>query len=121
MQSLEASVSLLVFASLAFAFLSQLAPARTDDSLYRAQLADDVWRVLYLRNHFTDFSGSKRSGLESDLMLIGTEMSSCIFISGIEYTNCRDDSDDPHEIIVSVGKTLIMDGSPESVTLSIGK
>jgi hypothetical protein len=119
MQSLEASISLLVFLSLSSAFVLQLAPPRPpDDSLYRMQLADDAWRVLSLRGHFTDFSEEKRGGIEADMRAIGDEASLCIFMQGMNFTNCRDGRE--HLITASLSRVVVWNGTPKRVTFSMG-
>jgi hypothetical protein len=120
MQSLEAAFSLIVFLSLGTAFLLESEPPRAiDDSLYRIQLADDAWRILYLRGHLDDLSDSSREAVESDLRAMGEDSSLCFFIRGVEFTNCRDDS--PHVLAASVSRTVIRNGKPERFTFSIGK
>jgi hypothetical protein len=121
MQSIEAAISLLVFVSLASAFLLQLAPpGQPDDSLYRIQLADDAWRVLSLRGDFQDFGEGKRETIERDMGEIGRMTGFCIFISGVEFTNCRSGGEG-HEAVVSIKKTIISDGVPKIVTFSLRK
>jgi hypothetical protein len=120
MQSMEAAFSLIVFLSISTAFLMRLEPPKAiDDSLYRIQLADDAWRVLYLRNHMDNLSESSRDAIEADLRAMGETSSLCFFFRGVDFTNCRDDS--PHAMSASVSKTVIVDGRPERFTFSIGK
>jgi hypothetical protein len=120
MQSLEATISLLVFLSLSSSFIISSMTHRIDDSVYRSQLAEDAWRVLYLRGDFSDFSDSSRGIIESDMRRLGEETSLCFFIKGVEFTNCREDGTN-HTMIASVGKTVIADGSPKRIAFSIGK
>lgn len=121
MQTLEAIVSFVFFLSLCSHLLLSLEESRyTDDSIYRIQLAEDVWRVLHLRGNFKDFEAADRDGLEKDFALIENETGLCIFMDGVQFTNCRGDSQ-PHHITASLTKTVIYDGAPKSFRFSIGK
>ena len=116
MQSLEAMICLMFFvwcASLAFLSCD---PPEPDDSLYRLQLAEDFWRVLYLRNNFRDFGS--RDSFEDDMQLIKAQSGLCIFMDGIDYTNCRGGM--PHSITASIERTVIINGLPRSFTFSVG-
>lgn len=126
MQSLEAILSLMFLVSVVSFLLVSLEGQKLDDSLYRVQLAEDAWRVLYLRGDFQDFSDSKRPVLESDLAAIGSETGLCIFMGGIQFTNCRDGQE--HDITASLTKTLVyydadqpQASRPEAYTFSIAK
>ncbi len=119
MQTMEGILSLLVFSSIFASFIRIMDdPAPLDDSLYRLQLAEDAWRVLYLRGDLRDLGDSK-SGVEGDLGLLGTETGLCFFFSGIQATNCR--GGEPRLITASVGRTVILGGKPEAVSFSLGK
>jgi hypothetical protein len=120
MQSIEAVISLLVFLSLSAMFIAQLGqPNPPDDSLYRLQLAEDAWRVLYLQNHFHDFSNASRQALEEDMRNITEETGLCIFMDGTDITSCRG-GDERHTMTASLSKTIIKDGKPKTVSFSIG-
>lgn len=94
MQSLEAIISLMVFVSIVSYMVSGIAekPA-LDDSLYRYQLAGDVWRVLYLKNSFRDFSfdstNQARDEAENTLREIEDKTGVCTYIRGIQLASCR--------------------------------
>jgi len=121
MQTLEAMVSFVFFLSLCSHLL--LSPEESyyiDDSLYRFQLAEDVWRVLYLRGNFRDFGAADRDELEKEFALIENETGLCIFMDGVQFTNCRGDSQ-PHHITASLTKTVVYDGAPKNLRFSIGK
>jgi len=121
MQSIEAIISLLVFLSLSAVFIAQLGqPNPPDDSLYRLQLAEDAWRVLYLQGHFHDFNEGKRLALEEDMKKITDETGLCVFMEGTEITSCRG-GDEEHVMTASLSKTIIVDGKPKTVSFSIGK
>jgi hypothetical protein len=116
MQVLEASLSFLVFVSMTSMLMVAEEPDHIDDSLYRIQVAEDVWRVLYLRGALSDFS---RAELEAELSMIGEETGFCVFIDGVVYTNCRGPAD-THHLTASLQKTLVINGSPKRLTFSLG-
>jgi len=121
MQTLEAMVSLVFFLSICSHLLLSLEESRyVDDSLYRIQLAEDVWRVLYLRGDFEDFQSADRERLEQEFELMGDMTGLCIFMDGVQFTNCRGTTQ-PHYITASLTKTVIYDGAPKSFKFSIGK
>ena len=117
MQTLESIISLFFFISITTSILVYYSPEKIDDSLYRLQLAEDVWRVLYLRDVFHD--SPSREFLESEFEIIEEETGLCIFLDGIEITSCR--GGEEHHMIASVTRTIIYDGSPKTHTFSIGK
>ena len=119
MQTLEAILSFLFFVWAASLLLFSFEQPSVDDSLYRLQLTEDAWRVLYLRGNFEDFNGQKKAGLESEFGKIGQETGLCIFMDGIRFTNCRG-GDEQHSITSSITRTVIHEGKPESYTFSIG-
>jgi len=117
MQSFEALLSLFVFVTiLAYVLAADPGPKPLDDSLYRMQLAEDAWRVLYLRGDLRDFGEEKRGAVEADMAKIGEQTGLCLFIHGVEFTNCRDGL--PHEGIASLSRTVIIGGSPEKATFT---
>ncbi len=119
MQTVEAILSLLVFSSISASFLSVMDDqAPLDDSLYRLQLAEDAWRVLYLRGDLRDLDGPS-GAVESDLGLLGEETGLCYFFSGVQATNCR--GGEPRLIVASIRRTVISGGKPEAVSFSLGK
>lgn len=127
MQSIEAAISLIVFLSISsFLLLSADEPRNIDDSLHRAQLAEDAWRVLYLRGDFQYLNGSEesRARLESDMETITSETALCVFMGGVEFTSCRGD-DAPgsagYEMTASLARTAVYDGKPRSFQFSLGK
>lgn len=120
MQSMEAMLSFVFFISIASAMLAGAWPQRdVDDSLYRAHLAEDAWRILYLRGDFQDLGVQKRDAVESDLEAIGRETDLCIFMGGLRMTNCR--GGEPHDATAALTKTVFYDGMPRSVAFSLGK
>jgi hypothetical protein len=120
MQTVEAMLSLAVFLSILLCAVPALEDAQgPDDSLYRMQLAQDAWRVLYLRGDFEDFGEGRRGAIEKDLDVLGRETSLCIFLNGTRFTNCRGGRIS-HTISVSLSRTLILDGQPAVVRFSLG-
>ncbi|MEW6035025.1 MAG: hypothetical protein AB1529_00290 [Candidatus Micrarchaeota archaeon] len=117
MQTIEAMLSLLFFASIASLALSAAPAHQVDDSLYRLHLAEDAWRVLYLRGDLRDLGGSRRAHVESEMALIQEQAGFCLFMSGIEFTNCRDGAS--HERVAALARTVIYDGYPRRVTFSV--
>jgi len=94
-----------------------------DDSLYRYQLAGDVWRVSYLRGHFEDFSfskGNNASGeVQKDFERIYNLTGLCTYLGGIRVTSCPGESAAVR--IVSINRVLYENGSATNATLMIGK
>lgn len=120
MQTIEAILSLLVFLSVASLVLSaDPGPPPVDDSLYRMQLAEDAWRVLYLRGAFRDLGPEKRAAVESDMAEIGAQTGLCIFMSGIEFTNCRDG--ESHENTASIRRVVLLGGQLQTVTFTLSR
>lgn len=118
MQTMEAVLSLMVLVSVSSLLLQPGEPP-LDSSLYRMQLAEDSWRVLYLKGSFRDFGASAHAKLEEDLELLGEQTHLCFFIDGVFITNCRGGTGS-HEIISSVRKTVVYGGSLRNMTFSIG-
>ncbi|MBI5046920.1 hypothetical protein HZC07_04290 [Candidatus Micrarchaeota archaeon] len=119
MQTIEAILSLLFFLSGVSLLFPAIPAQKIDDSVYRIQLVEDSWRVLYLRGDFRDFGDSNRDKFEQELASFGNETGLCYFVDGIVFTNCRDGNE--HEIVASLTKTVIYDGLPRKVTFSIGR
>ena len=117
MQTIEGFLSLLFFISILVLLIPDTKPI--DYSLYQLQLADDIWRVLYLRGYLSDLSDARRAIIESDMTEIGSQTALCIFMDGIQFTNCR--SGDNHVIILSLKKTVLTGGYPRQITFSIAK
>jgi hypothetical protein len=120
MQTLEAMLSLLFFASIASLALSEAPAPRLDDSLYRLHLAEDAWRVLYLRGDFRDFNASSRAHVEAEMAIIHDRTGLCIFMSGVEFTDCRNEPWE-HDMVASISRTVIYDGHPRRVSFSLKK
>ncbi len=117
MQTLEAMMSLLFFISAASLALASFETQPADDSLYRLQLAEDAWRVLYLRGDFKYFDDGQ--SLEADMAEIGEQTSLCLFMDGIEVTNCRGGTEE-HGMTASITRTAVYRGEPRRFTFSIG-
>lgn len=131
MQTVEALISLMFLVAMASALLAPLQGQAIDDSLYRAQLAGDAWRVLYLRGDFTDFGNASLPGTnrgmdrelaertQAEVETLGSETGLCIFLAGVVSSNCRGVPDT--ETTVSVERTVIYRGMPVTLTLSLKK
>ncbi len=122
MQTLEAIISFTVFMAFASYVLLQIDDNRgIDNSLYRYQLANDVWRVLYLRGNFKDLS-STSSKIDNDISKIVDRTGFCIYLRGQWATAPSDRGkackakDEP---FVTVRHVLLIDGNPSLSTLSI--
>jgi hypothetical protein len=117
--TLEAFLSLLFFITILLFITPNFQQA--DTSLYQFQIAQDAWRVLYLRGDFESLSDSQiavqRAKIEGDMVTMGSYSGFCFFIDGINYTNCR--SGEKHIITASMQKTLIYDGELKRCTFSI--
>ncbi len=109
MQTIEAMFSFFFVILIASAILQPVNSQHLDDSVYRLQLAQDAWRVLYLRGDFNDLNdinmapkvGPKRLTLEADMNQIKDQTSLCVFMYGIWLTNCEG-GDQKHEITSSI-------------------
>ena len=120
MQILEATISLMVLIS----FLSFIAADQTtqviDNSLYKFQLVNDAWRVLYLRGDFKEFSfdsgNMARDKAEDDLKQIGKLTNFCILIGGERVTNCRGEK---IEKVASSERIVLVDEKPQTVMVTI--
>lgn len=120
MQTLEACFSLAFFSSIAAAALLAAAPGRVDDSLYRMELAQDAWRVMYLRGDFEGLNLSDHEDqwrIRDDLEALGQETSLCFFVSGAPLSNCP--GGEEKEDITSLRKTVIDEGAPRTITFSV--
>jgi hypothetical protein len=120
MQSMEAVLSLLVFSFIASSIAISAPEHTMDDSLYRMQLANDAWRILYLRNDLQNPSDASRAPIERDMGIIGDETGLCLFLNGTQFTNCRG-GESAHPITATLRKTVICDGSPASVAFSLAR
>ncbi|NYZ77277.1 hypothetical protein H0O02_03100 [Candidatus Micrarchaeota archaeon] len=122
MQTLEALISFTVFMVFSSYLLLQLEDyGGVDDSLYRYQLANDAWRVLYLQGDFRDFSFSadsaQRDKAEGHLGEIYDKAGVCAYLGGIKATSCRSVSCGRE--ISSISRVAIVDGNAEAITLSL--
>ncbi len=121
MQTFEAMMSFLVFTSIMLAAFGDHGGERgIDDSLLRLQLAEDAWRVMYLRNDFRDFNGAGNARIRGDMESISRETGLCVFLMGSSnYTSCR--GGERHEITASIRRTAVIGNSHRTMTFSLGK
>ncbi len=118
MQTLEAIISFTVFMLFTSYVLLQLEDYNgVDDSLYRYQLANDVWRVLYLRGNFEYLQDE--SQLDDELNEIDDMTGLCTYVGGQRGTSddCRGKPTLEH--IASVEHVLLLNGNAEQRMLSL--
>ncbi len=118
MQTLEAVISFSVFMLFTTYVLLQIDDySGADDSLYRYQLANDVWRVLYLRGDFENLQDE--SDLDGELDEIDSMTGLCTYIGGQRGTSgdCRGQTTLEH--ISSVEHVLLLNGEAKQRTLSL--
>jgi hypothetical protein len=121
MQSIEAVISLMFLVMILSFMLSGISDqSGINDSLYRYQLASDVWRVISLKGHFQDFSfdqlNPQRDLVEEDLEQIHAITGLCTHIGGIKATSCRGISTTK---VISINRMLYANGIPTNTTLTL--
>lgn len=122
MKTIEALISLIVL--LSFTSFTMLdAQPENEPALLRYQLAEDVWRICYLKgcfNQSVDLVGGENE-IESRSLPVILEIErktglAIAFQSPLEIAgSCL-----PGEDAVSVRKTVIIDGVPKTVGVEIG-
>ena len=120
MQTLEAIISFTVFMVFTSYVLLQLEDYNgIDDSLYRYQLANDVWRVLYLKGDFKDLSVSNANDkIVPDLDEIERLTGICTYFKGVFVTSCTRGVDCDNKL-ASISHAAIVDGVASKSTLSL--
>ncbi len=88
MQTLEAIFSFLFFFLFAVYALSQIDYTKPNYSVYQYQLANDVWRVLYLTKALSYYP-LNRAALENRMTEINKKTGMNIYIEGIITTSGR--------------------------------
>ena len=123
MKLVEATLAFFVFIIFLNSVLARSNPSQTNESLYRYELANDIWRVLYLRGDFHDFNSSTlnyaRDKTENDLTKI-TELSGlCITIEGIRVQSkqCRGVSSEAKTVVIT--KKLLVGDEVKEVTMTV--
>ena len=127
MQSIEAIISLMVLVLIVSYMLTNAAQVPAiDDSLYRYQLTNDVWRVLYLKGDFYGFGWSnspvaisQAAITEGHLNEIDSQTGLCFYLGGMRTTSCRGISGDIQ--VGTINKIMFVDGLPKQVTLTVAK
>lgn len=117
MQTLEAALSFFLFFVFASSFLIQLDYTKPDYSLYRYQIANDIWRVLYLTDALNYYPLEKGS-TEEKMNKIEELTGFCTYIEGIQTTSCRSGpkcSDDK----ITMQKLWFDFGIPHSVRFTV--
>ena len=120
MQTLEAIISMFVFVAFASFLMLQLDNYNgIDESLYRYQLANDVWRVLYLQGDFKDLKSM--SELDESLGEINEKTGLCVYVSGQQGTapSIRGEDCSSDEAVAKIHPVVLVDGIPKQVTLSV--
>lgn len=111
MQTIEAIISLLVFLSILPLILSSVEPHVPDDSLYRLHLANDIWRVFYLRGDFEDFN---KLALNRDANQITELTNLCIGFEEEDVTSCVSDVE-----LIKIRKIAFVNGNPKWITMKV--
>lgn len=120
MQTLEAVISFFVFMTFASYILLQLDDySGIDNSLYRYQLANDIWRVLYLQGHFKNLE--TLSELDQPLQEISENTGFCIYVGGQQGTPSSIRGQDclSGEPVSKVQHVVLVGGTPKRVMLSV--
>ena len=119
MKTIEATISLLVF--LSFSSFALIHLPQGHSSLYEYELANDIWRVLYLRGYFHP-SDEAPNFMQDEYALLAdtnhiTDITGlCIsFETELEGGTCL-----PGERTIYLKKTVFIKGTPRSVELHIG-
>jgi hypothetical protein len=120
MQTFEALVSLFTLVLMA-AMLVSGEEMKLDTSLHVQHVANDAWRVLYLRGDFrdvhTDLGGLELpAAAKEDLDKIGEMTGYCIYFAGVRGTNCPGIET---RQILTLEKTIIADGVPAKAAFTI--
>ena len=117
MQTVEALISFTFFLFFATYMLTQLDYAKPGYALYEYQLANDAWRVLYLKGALNDFaSGSPGAALAMEE--IGSKTGFCIYAQGVQTTNCRSSQSCSAQKI-SLRKTWFDAGMPKQLDFTV--
>lgn len=128
MKTIEALISLMVL--LSFTSLSLLEAPQPHSTLYHYQLAEDVWRVAYLKGCFSQ--ELPLDDIYSPPGVVEGQMRDCFMreVAPVLEDSSLDVSFDqripvligdyPSEDKVTITKTVIINGIPERATLSVG-
>ncbi len=111
MKSFEALLSLLAVVSFSLMVLQQ--HAELDDALYKYQLANDVWRIWYLKGHLATFD---KHGMNSDAEKITELTGNCIYLEEEDVASCIG-----KEKISTVHKKAWVEDRIENITLVISR
>ncbi|MBI5227995.1 hypothetical protein HY988_05390 [Candidatus Micrarchaeota archaeon] len=125
MQTIEAIISLFFVIVIASVITAPTVSPHLDDSLYRLQIVQDSWRVLYLKGDFVgithDNAVFKRTTIEDDMDTIKTETGLCTFMDGTRFaTSCRG-GQVSHQLTAVIYPTFVYDQEPERIKFSIAK
>ena len=121
MQSMESVLSLFFLVFLISFFLPLLPSARVDDSLWKIQIANDIWRVLYLRgdfNYFQDvWNDPSKIRLHADCNDITSKTGICIEFDATDAgsSNCIGNERE----LSSVERIVIVKNAPSTWVLTV--
>lgn len=111
MNTLEAIFSFLVLVSLLPLFLG-IQTYSVDSSHYDLKLAEDIWRVLYLKGDLGYFN---KNSLNKDLKEIEKSTSLCVSIEEEDVASCI-----PNETTVVIKRVAFINGNPKVITIFVG-
>lgn len=111
MNTLEAIFSFLVLLSL-LPFIINIPDYSVDNSHYSLKLAEDIWRVLYLRG---DLEGFDKDALNKDVEEISTLTSLCISVEEEDVASCI-----PEGQPLVIKRIAFIKGNPKIISLKIG-
>lgn len=120
MQTLEAIISFTFFLFFATYMLAELDYTKPNYSLYQYQLANDIWRVLYLKGSLKDFSLLNRNSAEETMTKIYEETGLCTYLQGVVTTaeGCRGGAPCSEQKI-TMKKTWFENGQTSQMTFTV--
>lgn len=119
-QTLEAIISFTFFLFFATYMLAELDYTKPNYSLYQYQLANDAWRVLYLKGSLKDFSLLNRGVAEATMTKIYDETGLCTYLQGVITTaeGCRG-GPPCSELKITMKKTWFENGRPTQMAFTV--
>ncbi|HLC68452.1 MAG TPA: hypothetical protein VJH24_01315 [Candidatus Bilamarchaeaceae archaeon] len=111
-KSFEAIFTLLVVVSFSLLILNQPLPG-INDSLYRLQLAHDVWRVWQLRG---DLDGFDKNAMNRDADAMTALTGTCIYLEEEDVASCLGG-----ERIIALPQKAWVNGEVKNLTVVLAK